>query len=37
MGGSPGEISEDPVTKQKQKKDWRTNYNEGEATEWLEI
>ena len=36
MGGSPGDVSEDPVTYEKRKKSWRMSYDVGEATEWLE-
>ena len=36
MGGSPGDVSEEPVTYQKRKKDWRISYDVGEATEGLE-
>ena len=35
MGSSPGELSEELVTK-KQKKGWRKNCDVGEATEGLE-
>ena len=33
MGGSPGDVSEEPVTQKKQKKGWRMNCDLGEATE----
>ena len=36
MGGSPGELSEELVTQEKQKKGWRMNCAVGEATEGLE-
>ena len=36
MGGLPGELSEEIVTQEKQKKDWRMNCDVGEATECLE-
>ena len=36
MGGSPGELSEELVTWEKQKKGWRKNCDIGEATEGLE-
>ena len=36
MGGSPGDVSEEPVTKKKRKKGWRMSYDTGEATEGLE-
>ena len=36
MGGSPGDVSEEPVTQEKQKKGWRMSCNEVEATEGLE-
>ena len=36
MGGSPGELSEEPVTQEKRKKCWRMNYDVGEATQGLE-
>ena len=36
MGGSPGELSEEPVTQEKRKKGWRMNCDIGEATEGLE-
>ena len=35
MGGSPGDVSEEPVT-QKRKKGWSMNCDVGEATEGLE-
>ena len=36
MGGSPGDISDELVTQEKQKKGWRMNCDVGEATEGLE-
>ena len=36
MGGSPGDISEEPVTLQKRKNGWRMSCDVGEATEGLE-
>ena len=36
MGGSPGDVSEEPVTQEKQKKGWRMSCDGGEATEGLE-
>ena len=36
MGGSPGDVSENPVTQEKRKKGWRMNCDVGEATEGLE-
>ena len=36
MGGSPCELSEELVTKEKQKRDCRMNLDLGEATEGLE-
>ena len=33
MGGSPGDVSEDPVMQEKQKKGWRMSCDVGEATE----
>ena len=36
MGGSPGELSEELVTKEKRKKGWRMNCDVGKATEGLE-
>ena len=36
MGGSPGDISEESVMKQKRKMDWRMSCDVGEATEGLE-
>ena len=36
MGGSPGDISENPVTWEKRKKGWRMSRDVGEATEGLE-
>ena len=35
MGGSPGDISEEPVTYEKRKKGWRMSCDVGEATEGL--
>ena len=35
MGGSPGDVSEEPVTWGKQNKGWRMNCDVGEATEGL--
>ena len=35
MGGSPGDVSEDPVTSEKRKKGWRMNCDVGEAMEGL--
>ena len=35
-GGSPGDVSEVLVTKEKQKKGWRMNCDIGEATNGLE-
>ena len=35
MGGSPSVLSEELVTLEKQKKDWRMNCDVGEATEGL--
>ena len=35
MGGSPGDVSEDPVTQEKQKKGWRISCDVGEAMEGL--
>ena len=35
MGGLPGELSEEHVTQEKQKKAWRMSCDVGEATEWL--
>ena len=35
MGSSPGELSEELVMQEKQKKDWRMNCDVGEATEGL--
>ena len=37
MGGSPGDVSENSVTKEKEKKGWRMSCDVGEATEGLEI
>ena len=36
MGGSPSELSEELVTWEKRKKDWRMNCDVGEATGRLE-
>ena len=36
MGGSPGDVSEEPVTQEKRKKGWRMSCDVGEATEGLE-
>ena len=36
MGGSPCDLSEEPVTCEKQKKGWRMSCDVGEATEGLE-
>ena len=36
MSGSPGDVSEDPVTEEKRKKGWRMSCDVGEATEGLE-
>ena len=36
MGSSPGELSEELVMQEKQKKGWRTNCDVGEAMEELE-
>ena len=36
MGGSPGDVSEEPVTSEKQKKGWRMSCDVGQATEVLE-
>ena len=36
MGGSPGDVSEEPVTQEKRKKEWRMSCDVGEATEGLE-
>ena len=36
MGGSPGDVSEEPVTEEKRKKAWRMNCSVAEATERLE-
>ena len=32
MGGSPGDVSEEPVLQEKRKKGWRMNCDVGEAT-----
>ena len=36
MGGSPGDVSENPVTQEKRKKGLRMSCDVGEATEGLE-
>ena len=36
MDGSPGDVSEEPVTYEKGKKGWRMSCDVGEATEGLE-
>ena len=36
QGGSPGDVSEEPVTQEKCKKGWRMNCDVDEATEGLE-
>ena len=36
MGGSPGDVSEEPVTQEKRKKGWRMSCEVGEAMEGLE-
>ena len=36
MDGSPGDVSEEPVTFEKRKKGWRMSCDVGEATEGLE-
>ena len=36
MGGSPGDVSEEPVAYEKGKKGWRMSCGVGEATEVLE-
>ena len=36
MGGSPGGLSENPVTLERRKKGWRMNCDVGEVTESLE-
>ena len=36
MGGSSGDVSEEPVTYEKGKKGWRMSCDVGEATEGLE-
>ena len=35
-GGSPDDVSEEPVTQEKQKKGWRMSCDVGKATEGLE-
>ena len=37
MGGSPGDVSEEPVTLERRKKGSRMSCDVGEATEGLEI
>ena len=36
MGGSPGDVSEEPVTLEKRNKGWRMSCDVGKATESLE-
>ena len=36
MGGSPGDVIEDPVTQEKRKKGWTMSCDVGKATEGLE-
>ena len=36
MGGSPGDVTEEAVTYEKRKKDWRMSCDVGKATEALE-
>ena len=36
MGGSPGDVSENPVTQEKRKKGWRMSCDVGEATDGME-
>ena len=36
MDGSPGDVSEEPVTYEKRKKGWRMICDVCEAREWLE-
>ena len=36
MGGSPGDVSEEPVTQEKRKKGWRMSCDVGKATDVLE-
>ena len=36
MGGSPGNVNEEPVTQEKRKKGWRMICDVGKATEELE-
>ena len=36
MGGSPGDVSENPVTQEKQQKGWRMSCDVGKAREGLE-
>ena len=35
-GSSPGDVNEEPVTKEKRKKGWRMSCDVGEATKRLE-
>ena len=37
MGSSLGDVSEDPVTQEKQKKGWRMSCDVGEAMEVLQM
>ena len=36
MGGSPGDVREEPVTLEKRKKGWKMSCDVGKATEGLE-
>ena len=36
MGGSPGDVSENPVTQEKRNKGWTMSYDVGEVMEGLE-
>ena len=36
MGGSPGDVSEEPAMEEKQKKGWRMSCDVGKAAEGLE-
>ena len=36
VGGSPGDVSEEPVPQEKRKKGWKMSCDIGEATEGLE-
>ena len=36
MGSSPGDVREEPVTQEKQRKGWRMSCDLGEATEGFE-